>query len=111
MFLVPSCNHRRGRTTALANVHSCFAKLLFKTARRGTLLRPTCFLRAGDNECRSYAMANIMVESALVLGLVSALALSTTSSSFAQTLPQRPPAPLQAPGQGPRSGTPPAEPT
>jgi len=106
MFLVPSCNHRRGRTTALANVHSCFAKLLFKTARRGTLLRPTCSLRAGDNECRSYAMANRMVEPALVLGLVSALALSTAAPSFGQTQRQRPSAQEQGLGQGPGPASP-----
>ena len=111
MFLVPSCSRRRRRTTALANVHSCFAKLLFKTARRGTLLRPTCSLRAGDNECRSYAMANRMVEPALVLGLVSVLALSTAAPSFAQTQRQRPSAQEQGLGQGPGPASPQADET
>jgi hypothetical protein len=56
-------------------------------------------------------MANRMVEPALVLGLVSALALSTTAPSFAQTQRQRPSAQEQGLGQGPGPASPPADET
>lgn len=56
-------------------------------------------------------MANRMVEPALVLGLVSALALSTTAPSFGQTQRQRPSAQEQGLGQGPGPASPPADET
>lgn len=56
-------------------------------------------------------MANRMVEPALVLGLVSALALSTTAPSFAQTQRQRPSAQEQGLGQGPGPASPQADET
>ena len=46
-------------------------------------------------------MANRMIESALVLGLVSALALSTAAPSFGQTQRQRPSAQEQGLGASP----------
>src|SRR5215467_11417905 len=101
MVLVMRCGRRGRGTTALGNVHYYCAKLIFKKERRGTLQRPTCSLRAGDNECRSYAMANRMIESALALGLVSALALSTAAPSFGQTQRQRPSAQEQGLGASP----------
>jgi len=51
-------------------------------------------------------MANRMVEPALVLGLVSALALSTAAPSFGQTQRQRPSAQEQGLGQGPGPASP-----
>ena len=56
-------------------------------------------------------MANRMIESALVLGLVSALALSTAAPSFGQTQRQHPSAQEQGLGQGPGPASPPADET
>jgi hypothetical protein len=56
-------------------------------------------------------MANRMVEPALVLGLVSVLALSTAAPSFGQTQRQRPAAQEQGLGQGLGPAAPPADET
>jgi hypothetical protein len=56
-------------------------------------------------------MANRMVEPALVLGLVSVLALSTAAPSFGQTQRQRPSAQEQGLGQGPGPASPPVDET
>jgi hypothetical protein len=79
------------------------------------------YFGAGDEHNRSYVMASRKFEPALVLGLISVLALSAATSSVAQTQHQRPAAQEQgfAPaspwadetfGQAPRAQAPHAQP-
>ena len=99
--------YSRVRRSAGCRLHSCFAELFFKTTKCGTHATQACSTVRATDPTGSYAMANRKLGPALVLGVVSVLALSTATPSVGQTQHQRP----AAQEQGRAPAAPPADET
>jgi len=103
-------NGWRDDCEAIAMPHAAVLRIFIpmlqtsKTADCGTRALQARSFAAGDEHTRSYMMVIRTSEPALVLGLVSVLALSTATPSVAQTQRQRP----AAQEQGVAPASPPA---